>query len=68
MVERSRPRRRTPSSCSDTGDIIEWDPRPDAWQAYACKVADRNLTQAEWDELFSGEAYRVTCPRIPTGE
>jgi hypothetical protein len=31
----------------DTGEIFEWDPRPDAWEAYACKVAGRNLTQAE---------------------
>ena len=29
----------------DTGEILEWDPRPDAWEAYACKVAGRNLTR-----------------------
>ena len=25
-------------------------------------VAGRNLTQAEWAELFPEQAYRVTCP------
>ena len=52
----------------DTGEIFEWDPRPDAWEAYACKVAGRNLTEAEWDELFPGQAYRVTCPDFTAGE
>jgi WD40 repeat protein len=51
-----------------TGDILEWDPRPDAWEAHACKVAGRNFTRAEWDELFAGEAYRLTCPQYPAGE
>lgn len=65
LLERSTPRRRTPFSCSDTGGILEWDPRPDPWQAYVCEVAGCNLTQAEWDELFTGDAYRVTCPESP---
>ena len=51
-----------------TGEILEWDPRPDAWEAYACKVAGRNLSQAEWDDLFPGQAYRVTCPQYRAGE
>ena len=51
----------------DTGEILEWDPRPDAWEAFACTVAGRNLTRAEWGELFSGEAYRTTCPQYPAG-
>jgi WD40 repeat protein len=50
-----------------TGEILEWNPRPDAWEAYACKVAGRNLTKAEWDELFPGQVYRVTCPQNPSG-
>ena len=27
-----------------------------------------HLTEAEWDELFPGEAYRVTCPEFTAGE
>ena len=49
----------------DTGVILEWDPRPDAWETHACKVAGRNLTKAEWAQLFPGQAYRVTCPDFP---
>ena len=52
----------------DTGEVFEWDPRPDAWEAYACKVAGRNLTKAEWAELFPDQAYRVTCPEFPAGQ
>lgn len=52
----------------DTGQIYEWDPRPDAWEAHACTVAGRNLTLGEWDELFPGQAYRTTCAEFPTGE
>jgi hypothetical protein len=51
----------------DTGEIFEWDPRPDAWEAHACTVAGRNLTRAEWGELFPGETYRRTCPQHPAG-
>ena len=52
----------------DTGEILEWDPRPDAWEAHACKVAGRNLTTTEWAELFPDQAYRVTCRDFPAGE
>ena len=51
----------------DTGEIFEWDPRPDAWEAHACRVAGRNLTRAEWADLFPGERYRRTCPQYPAG-
>jgi WD40 repeat protein len=51
----------------DRGHVYEWDPRPDAWEAHACAVAGRNLTQSEWDELFRGQAYRTTCAGFPAG-
>ena len=49
----------------DTGEILEWDPRPDAWEAHACKVAGRNLTQAEWAELFPDQDVSGDVPRLP---
>jgi hypothetical protein len=49
----------------DTGEIVEWDPRPDAWEAHACRVAGRNLTTAEWTELFPDASYHTTCPDPP---
>jgi WD40 repeat protein len=50
-----------------TGEIFEWDPRPDAWEAYACRVAGRNLSKAEWAELVPDRPYQVTCPDYPAG-
>ena len=50
-----------------TGQIFEWDPRPASWEAHACRVAGRNLTKAEWAELFPDRAYRSTCPQYPAG-
>jgi WD40 repeat protein len=52
----------------DTGEIFEWDPRPEAWEAYACHVAGRNLSQAEWAELLPDRPYRSTCPAYPPGD
>jgi WD40 repeat protein len=51
----------------NTGEIFEWDPRPDAWEAYACRVAGRNLSQAEWVELLPGRPYRTICHDFPPG-
>jgi WD40 repeat protein/DNA-binding SARP family transcriptional activator len=51
----------------NTGEIFEWDPRPDSWEAYACRVAGRNLSQAEWAELLPDRPYRSTCPDYPAG-
>jgi WD40 repeat protein len=39
-----------------------WDLRIDELVAEACRVAGRNLTQAEWQQYLPGEAYRKTCP------
>ena len=52
----------------DGGEVMQWDPRPDAWTNYACQVAARNFTQAEWADLFPGEPYRTTCPDFPPGQ
>jgi WD40 repeat protein/DNA-binding SARP family transcriptional activator len=50
-----------------TGQLFEWDTRPDDWEAHACAVAGRNFTKAEWAELFPGQSYRSTCPQYPPG-
>jgi hypothetical protein len=51
----------------NTGEIFEWDPRPDAWEAYACRVAGRNFSKAEWAEFVPDRPYRSTCPDFPPG-
>ncbi len=37
-----------------------------AWEAAACRIANRNLTPAEWKEFLPGRSYRVYCRR-PAG-
>jgi WD40 repeat protein len=40
-----------------------WDLRPQAWADTACAVANRNLTQSEWDSYVGADIpYRPTCP------
>jgi hypothetical protein len=50
-----------------TGELFEWNTGTDAWEAYACTVAGRNLTKAEWSELFPHRTYRKTCASFPPG-
>jgi WD40 repeat protein/class 3 adenylate cyclase len=33
-----------------------------AWEAAACRIANRNLTRAEWKEFLPGRPYRRFCP------
>jgi WD40 repeat protein/class 3 adenylate cyclase len=32
------------------------------WAAYACRLANRNLTRSEWSRLVPGHAYGQICP------
>jgi WD40 repeat protein len=32
------------------------------WEAYACRLANRNLTRAEWRKFVPGHPYRQICP------
>ncbi|MDX2139576.1 MAG: protein kinase [Chloroflexota bacterium] len=46
------------------GRLILWDLRRDlSWNARAvgCNIANRNLTQEEWERYFGDEEYRETC-------
>jgi WD40 repeat protein len=50
------------------GTVVLWDLRPDSWRQRACAIANRNLTQAEWDQFIGSEQpYRRTCPALPPG-
>jgi hypothetical protein len=33
--------------------------------ALACRIVGRNLSEAEWEQFFRGQAYRKTCPELP---
>jgi WD40 repeat protein/serine/threonine protein kinase len=41
--------------------IIVWDMRLTAWQNMACHIANRNLSQQEWDRFFNTLPYHETC-------
>ena len=42
-----------------TGDV--WNLDPAAWDAQACRVANRNLTQAEWHDFLPELGYAAVC-------
>jgi WD40 repeat protein len=60
---------KTLASASDDRTVVLWDLRLDSWQASACQIANRNLTQAEWDQFIGADIpYERTCPDLPAGE
>jgi len=46
----------------NSGAGIVWNVDPTAWKVYACRIANRNLTRAEWDDILPGATYRRVCP------
>ena len=48
------------------GYVFLWDGRNDRLLARACAIANRNMTQEEWERYIGSEvAYRKTCPGLP---
>ena len=39
-----------------------WELGFDRWQDIVCRVANRNLTEREWQRYVIGEEYRMVCP------
>jgi WD40 repeat protein len=46
---------------TEGGVGYRWDVRPASWARYACAVAGRTLTLAEWEEALPGRAYAPAC-------
>jgi DNA-binding SARP family transcriptional activator/WD40 repeat protein len=44
------------------GKTYRWDTRIAQTIAYACAMAGRNLTAAEWSQAFGNRPYEKTCP------
>jgi WD40 repeat protein len=60
---------KTLASGSGDKSIILWDVSLESWQARACRIANRNLTRAEWKQYIGDiEPYRATCPGLPLEE
>lgn len=48
--------------------LMFWDLTVQGWQRRACGLANRNLSQAEWDRFVgSSREYVRTCPSLPAG-
>ena len=44
-----------------SNQAFRFDPQPESWAVFACTVAGRNLTRAEWAEAFGAAPYHQTC-------
>jgi WD40 repeat protein len=44
-------------------DTAQWPTDVQSWVSYACQVAGRDLTRAEWHDFLPNRAYRHVCPR-----
>jgi WD40 repeat protein len=45
------------------GRGYRWDVRPSSWARYACAVAGRSLTRAEWADALPERSYSPACAR-----
>ena len=49
-------------------DLSWWDRPSSDWAEAGCRVVNRNLSGAEWDQFGGGLGYQRTCPTLPAGE
>ena len=59
------------ASASADGTVRLWNTHVDvkSWQTSACSIANRNLTQKEWDKYIGKDVpYHCTCVGLPAGE
>ena len=45
----------------EDGRGIVWDVDPESWKRRACAIANRRLTQEEWNEFLPGRPYEPAC-------
>ena len=43
-------------------DAAEWPMDVAAWERFACQVAGRNLTRADWQGVLPNRSYMRVCP------
>ena len=43
-------------------DAAQWPTNVSAWEHFACQVAGRNLTRAEWRAVLPNRSYMRVCP------
>ena len=42
-------------------DAVKWPMDPQTWERFACKVAGRDLTPAEWDDILPDRDHQRVC-------
>ena len=47
------------------GGVVQFDIDLTSWRLQAGSIANRNLSLAEWQEYFPGQAYRKTFAWLP---
>jgi len=47
--------------------MTRWNVSLPSWKKFACTLANRNLSHAEWTRLIGAGSYRRTCPNLPSG-
>jgi WD40 repeat protein len=45
-----------------------WMPAFDDWTDVGCRLVNRNLSMAEWNQVAPGLPYERTCPELSSGE
>jgi len=57
------------ASASDDQTVWLWDTDPTSWRVQLCRVANRNLSAAEWLRYIgTNEPYQRTCSDLPLDE
>jgi WD40 repeat protein/DNA-binding SARP family transcriptional activator len=46
---------------SRNGTVLLWDVDPASWRRRACALANRRLTQQEWQDFLPGRPYKPSC-------
>jgi WD40 repeat protein len=53
---------RTIAVTDATGRVWLYPATPAGWEAYACRLANRNLTRVEWSSFVPGYPFQRICP------
>jgi hypothetical protein len=65
-LQKPSPNGKILASGSSDETIRLWDLDIASWRLRACRIANRNLTRAEWAQYIGEiEPYRATCPELP---